>query len=88
MTQLVEIAKGWTNLVTDHNRELALSRLEICDGCEHKRQLNSAGTLILNAINSKNSTYYCAQCGCPLAALTRVAESECKAGKWKSASYY
>lgn len=88
MNTLVEIAKGWANLLTDHNRDLSLSRLEICDGCEHKRQLNAAGTLILSAINGKHSVYYCAECGCPLAALTRVAESECKAGKWKSTSYY
>lgn len=86
--KLTEIAKGWANLAMDRNKELALQRLEKCDGCSHKVQLSPVGAVLVTSVNSESSTYYCDMCGCPLAALTRSADSACKAGKWGPASYY
>lgn len=82
MIKLTNIAEGWFNLATDRNRELALQRLEICDGCEFKRQFSPAGTLLLTNKNSKYSIYYCGDCGCPLKAKVRASDESCTKGKW------
>ena len=86
--KLTQIAQGWANLAMDRNRELALQRLEICDTCPSKRQMSSVGTVIVSSVNGESSTFYCAECGWPLAALSRVPEDGCKLGKWGPDSYY
>jgi hypothetical protein len=91
MISLVNIAKGWYNVINGVNPELALKRLEICDSCEYKTQMNSAGAVLVTALDQEASTYYCADCGCPLAAKTTVAAEKCGQGKWNAQtdqSYY
>lgn len=81
---LKEIAKGWVNFVIqpDDLKALAAERLEICDACPHKKQLNSVGQAIITTINSQASTYLCDICGCPLAAKSINSGSPCPLGKW------
>jgi hypothetical protein len=85
---LRQIAEGWANLAADRNKELALSRLEICDSCPSKVQMSPVGTILITALNSEASVYHCGECGCPLEALSRVQDGECKLGKWPSNSFY
>jgi len=87
---LVNIAKGWANVATHQNLELILERLAVCDVCPHKRQLSPAGQLLITVFNSEANTFYCALCGCPLAAKTSVATEKCPEGAWnaKETSYY
>jgi hypothetical protein len=93
MSSLRNIAEGWFNMAMDRHRELALSRLEKCDSCPYKTQMNMAGQVIVSTINHKNSIYYCASCGCPLEPKTRVPSERCPEGNWNSVeiedeSYY
>jgi hypothetical protein len=91
MSSLVNIAKGWYNLARHQNQELALERLAVCDTCEFKRQMNAAGALLVTMINHASSTYYCGDCGCPLAAKVSEPSEACGKNKWSaqpSESYY
>lgn len=89
MSSLVNIAKGWMNVVGHRNAELALKRLEICDDCPLKTQLSPVGAVLLSKLNAASSTYYCSGCGCPLAAKATVASEQCPRGLWpKEETYY
>lgn len=82
--KLTEIARGWANFVIqpDDLKALAAKRLETCDTCPHKRQMNSAGAFLITTINSQASTFICEKCGCPLAAKSINSGSTCPLGKW------
>jgi hypothetical protein len=82
--KLRDIAQGWVNFIIqpDDLKELGRTRLEICDSCPHKKQMNSLGAMLVGAINEQGSTYLCGLCGCPLAAKSVSSGSECPLGKW------
>ena len=82
MSSLVNIAKGWMNVITHHNSEMAMQRLAVCDGCSYKLQVSDVGTRIISVINNEASVYYCGKCGCPLAAKVTVAAEQCPENLW------
>jgi hypothetical protein len=89
MSSLINIAKGWTNVLTHRNSKLAFKRLEACDGCPYKTQLSPVGTVLISKFNASSSTFYCSQCGCPLAAKVTVASEQCPKDLWpKEDTYY
>jgi hypothetical protein len=61
---------------------MIVARLEICDTCPLKKELNPAGLAIVKALNSEGSTYVCGACGCPLASITAAPDYKCKENKW------
>jgi len=81
---LSHIARGWYNFskATPYIRELMSQRLEICDSCSYKQQLNAAGKKIVRMINEDGSLYKCGKCNCPLSAKTADPSSSCPIGKW------
>lgn len=67
----VKIAISWiisTNPTPDQE-EIANNRIEICNGCIHKKY---------------SLFYYCDRCGCPLKGkiYSPSGPKECPAGKW------
>ena len=66
---LKNIIEGYSNLVNKDSdiEALAEIRREICNGCER---------------NSNSLVPYCKECGCVIAAKTRVRETECPLKKW------
>jgi len=58
------------------------NRLSICDKCPSKLQMSPAGQLLTKVVNQESSTYYCGECGCPLAGLTAHKNNYCKLKKW------
>lgn len=83
--RLNKIAQSWYNFIqgSDETKHLMASRLAICDICPNKAEMNSFGKIIVTAINSNASTYYCAACNCPLAAKTANKGNACPIGRWK-----
>ena len=69
LNKFLHIIKGWFYDFIDFNPELLKSRLEICNQCEHKKQLTK-------------SIEICSECGCPLKKKCRVKEESCLLGKW------
>ena len=62
------IIKGWFYKLFKKKQDIAISRLEICNTCEHNVE-----TSLGNA---------CSQCGCILDAKTRVEDEHCDLDKW------
>lgn len=93
MSTLANIARGWSEFAKakPYTQNLMAQRLQICDQCPLKVQMNGLGKLIVTLINDQANTFRCGKCGCPLSALTADPSSRCKLGKWKAAgeeSYY
>ena len=93
MSSLVNIASGWYNYLntTSYTRKLMRYRLNICDTCPSKVQLNKLGQIVIKAINEEGNLYKCKECGCPLAAKTASLNEKCPLEKWSIAgteSYY
>ncbi|MFZ8258150.1 hypothetical protein ACO1KT_14515, partial [Staphylococcus aureus] len=63
--KLFEIAQGWWNFATasPEHKQMITQRLMICDDCPHKKQLSSAGKLLVTAVNKIASIFYCGKCG-------------------------
>jgi hypothetical protein len=83
--KLIEIAKAWhkviTGNITEEEKRLATERLEACDKCSYKIQLDSVGAFVVAHLNSPDNTFYCGECGCPLAAKV-VSTKLCGLKKW------
>lgn len=62
------IIKGWWNWLFNKEKDLYKSRMEVCNKCEHNITLQDIKI--------------CNQCGCVLAAKTRVKDEKCIIGKW------
>lgn len=93
MDKLTDIARGWYEFANarPYIKELMNKRLEICDTCPNKKQMDGFGKFIVQLINDSANTFKCGECGCPLSALCSNPNSKCKLGKWKPAgedSYY
>ena len=74
MKKLIEIANAWITAAnpTNEEKEIALSRITICNGCEHHKQNT---TLI--------DFFYCDLCGCPSNKKIFAKEkTSCPANKW------
>lgn len=86
MTSLSQIARSWFKFIEGdaYTKLLMARRLAICDTCEHKKEINSLGRLLIQAINDEASTFQCGRCGCPLAGKTAEPMNECPLGKWKN----
>lgn len=84
MSSLNLIAQSWYEYATgnQHTKDMMLKRLEICNGCPHKKQLNALGVLIVSSINQEGNLFKCGLCGCPLAAKVSHPSNICEAGKW------
>lgn len=88
MNRLTHIAKGW---FTFANQPVALkgvieARLNTCDTCDDKVQMNDLAQVVVSIINEEGSTYKCGRCGCPLASATASMPYACVAGKWRAVS--
>lgn len=83
---LVNIAVGWYRVIsgniTAEQKAMAAQRLDACDSCPHKLQMNAAGELLMGLVNQPDNTFYCGQCGCPLAAKVVSTDSKCPIGRW------
>lgn len=84
--KLLDIARGWANVFrnSEETQELFERRIQVCDECPNKRQMSPTGQWITKLVNDEASIYYCGLCGCPLAAILRLADRACEIGKWKS----
>jgi hypothetical protein len=82
--KLTEIALGWFNVAnaSPAQQQMIHYRLAICDECPNKAQLSPIGKRVVEAINDKASTFYCKNCGCPLASKTASPGSTCPISKW------
>jgi len=84
--KLTDIATAWYRVVsgniTPEQKEMASKRLSVCDSCPHKLQMNAAGELMMNMLNQADNTFYCGQCGCPLASKVVHEDSKCPVDRW------
>jgi hypothetical protein len=82
---LIQIAKAWYKVVsgdiTPVEKLRATERLSACDKCNYKLQLDSVGAVVVSALNSPDNTFYCGECGCPLAAKV-VSTKLCTLKRW------
>lgn len=86
-TPLIQIARSWYNFLRgDPYIKLMMSkRLAICDTCEYKVQINTAGKIIMKVLsNDPDAVYQCGKCHCPLMSKTAETLNECPLGKWKA----
>ena len=88
MNKLTNIAKGW---FTFANQPVALkgvieARLNTCDTCDDKVQMNDLAQTVVSIINEEGSTYKCGRCGCPLASATASMPYSCVDKKWRPIS--
>lgn len=70
-----EIIKSWFNTFagTEKQKQLALERLEICNGCEHMTPTVA-------------QIFYCADCGCPIKTkIFSPVYNSCPLKKWEKA---
>jgi len=81
---LPQIAEGWRFFIEKdiHTQQLMLFRLNICNSCEFKVELNPIGKAVITTIDSTASIYKCAKCSCPLATKTASPSSACPMKKW------
>jgi hypothetical protein len=75
MIKLVEIARAWISAAnpTDVEKEIAESRIKICQGCPSQR------------LNEAINVHYCGECGCPLSKKIfspLPGEKACPLKKW------
>jgi len=82
--KLTDIASGWFNFIAApiEHQQMIHFRLAICDKCPSKRQLSPMGKTLVEALNKEGSTFYCKECGCPLAGKTAAPQSTCPLSKW------
>ena len=94
LNKLTQIAVGWHNYIvgSPETKQMMAARLEICDTCVYKTELNDFGKAVVQAINAEGSLYVCGQCQCPLAGATANPDKACPVGKWgvfqPETSYY
>ncbi len=69
MKNLINIANGFKNLITNKNYNLMKERLAICEGCPVRG-------------NTEWCKRDNGGCGCFLPAFTRNSNSKCIKGKW------
>ena len=81
---LIRIGQSWGNYIqgSQETKKLMEYRLEKCDSCPHKKQMNALGEFLVTMINSEASTFKCGLCGCPLAGLTAHPGNSCKDNRW------
>ena len=84
MLNLINIAVSWYDFVkgNSYTKSLMEYRLNICDTCEHKQQINSLGKFLVTTVNESASIFSCGICKCPLAAKTAGLENTCPLNKW------
>lgn len=87
MLNLPLIAKSWYNYAAgnEQTKKLMEERLQICDNCENKKQINRFGKTVLKFLNDddiRGASFYCGKCGCSLGPKTSNINSHCPIGKW------
>lgn len=77
---LVAIASSWYEFAKgDPETKNRMSRrLEICDSCPNKVQMDSFGKKIMSNINHPDAIYKCGKCSCPLVALASGKNNSCE----------
>mgnify|MGYP000005693794 CR=1 FL=1 len=76
MLNFKEIFKSWITFSnpTEQQEHLAKARLDICEGCEYKKEV----------VKKKSWSLLCGKCGCPLKAkVFSDAINPCPMGYWK-----
>lgn len=76
MLNFKEIFNAWVTASspTEDEKKLASARLDICKGCEYKREI----------IRNKDWALLCGQCGCPIQGKIFSDEiNPCPVGYWK-----
>lgn len=83
----MQIARSWFNFIQGDiaTKQLMFKRLEVCDKCTEKVQIDDLGKVLIQVINEEASTFQCGKCNCPLASKTAHPANECPLGKWKKA---
>jgi ribosomal protein L37AE/L43A len=73
LNKLLEITKAWiiASNPTPEQKEIALYRSEVCDGCEMKE--------LVKHLN----IYICRECGCPFSKKIYSPVNSCPLQKWK-----
>ena len=81
---LVTIASGWYNFITAdfHTKQMMSHRLNICDKCPNKIELDPVSRKIITTINSEASVFKCTKCSCPLSSKVAAPNAKCPIGKW------
>ena len=81
MLNFKEIFKSWITFSnpTEQQEHLAKARLDICEGCEYKKEV----------VKKKSWSLLCGKCGCPLKGKVYTPNTyldengSCPLGKWK-----
>jgi hypothetical protein len=76
MINIKDIFNSWTKMVNPNEVELlrAKDRLDVCLGCEFKKQL----------LKNKEWSLYCGECGCPLEGkIYSSVINPCPKNKWE-----
>jgi hypothetical protein len=73
MNKLIEITKAWiiASNPTPEQKETALYRSGVCDGCEQKQYVEHL------------AFFRCGGCGCPLSKKIYSPINSCPENKWK-----
>ena len=82
---LVNISYGWVSYLkaTPETRARMAVRLQICDGCPNKQQVDKFTSRVLKLTgNQENNLFRCSLCKCPLGALAASPLNGCKGNKW------
>lgn len=69
VNKIRNIIIGNINHLLGKNKEISNPRMEICNRCDHAREIFKFGKI-------------CDQCGCLLSAKTTVENEHCKLNKW------
>ena len=69
MWKVVNIIKGWANLLMGKKTCVSKTRMDVCRKCPHRKRIMG----IMDV---------CAMCGCFLKAKTRVLEEKCPIRLW------
>ena len=67
--KLFNIIKGWWYRLFNTNEQLAKKRIAICKKCHSRVHIDMIGDI-------------CDECGCVLAAKSRVEDEQCELNKW------
>jgi hypothetical protein len=76
MLNFKEIFKAWITFSnpTEKEEKLAKARLDICEGCQYKKEI----------LKKKSWSLVCGKCGCPIQAkVFSDAVNPCPMGYWK-----
>lgn len=81
---LANIAQGWYNYIegSPETKQRMYKRLQICDTCEFKVEMDAFGQAMVKSINSTASTFKCGKCNCPLAGATASPHKKCPENLW------